>query len=69
MSLKALHIVFVVSVALMALACGAWALYEYFDSGAGVAHLFGGLLSIASAAATVVYGRFVLKKLNKISYL
>ena len=69
MSLKALHIIFVTASVLMFLSCGAWAFYSYYDHGGGLSYLGGGVASLVCAGALGVYGRYVLRKLRKLSYL
>lgn len=69
MSLKALHIVFVVASVLMCLLCGVWALHRYLEFNDGPVYLGGGLGAILTAVGLVAYGRYVLRKLRNISYL
>lgn len=69
MSLKALHIVFVISSVLLAFGFAAWLLNEYFRNGQSVGYLAGGVASVVSGVALVLYGKFVLEKLKKISFL
>lgn len=68
MSLKALHIVFIVASIVLALGFGAWSLNE-FHNGEPRINLWFGLGSIAAGLALAAYGRAVLKKLKHISYL
>lgn len=68
MSLKALHIVFIVASIILALGFGAWALRGYFESGARD-HLWMGAGSLVCGVALIFYARSVLKKLKDISYL
>jgi hypothetical protein len=68
MSLKAFHIVFVVAATLLAIVCGVWGLVTFFQGGLWL-HLVFGLGSLAAAVGLVYYGRYVLKKLRKMSYL
>lgn len=68
MSLKALHVVFIVASIVLALGFGAWALKGYFDGGPR-SYIWFGAGSIAAGLALVVYLRSVLKKLKNVSYL
>ncbi|MBM3833244.1 MAG: hypothetical protein FJ403_08225 [Verrucomicrobia bacterium] len=69
MSLKAFHIVFIAASTLLVLGFGAWCLRNYFGkNGAGV-DLALGAGSFLLAAGLVIYGKYFLKKLKRISYL
>ena len=68
MSLKALHVVFVVVSTLLAAGFGIWAFGQY-QSGAGTGYLLTAGGSVVVAASLVVYGRWFLKKLKDVSYL
>ncbi len=68
MSLKAFHLVFVTASVLLMLGVAGWCVSQYRD-GAGTIQLVWATLSVACAAALVVYGRIFLKKLKHISYL
>jgi hypothetical protein len=68
MSLKAIHILFIVASMLLCLGFGGWALNNYlaFD---GTTNLIYIICSAALFLALAVYGRFFLKKLKKVDYL
>jgi hypothetical protein len=68
MSLKALHVVFIVASIVLALGFGAWSLKGYFDGGPG-SYLWYGVGSFVVGIALIFYARAVLKKLKDISYL
>lgn len=68
MSLKALHIVFIVASIVLAFGFGAWSLNEYFHGGAQ-SDLWFGIGSLVAGLALIVYGKAVLRKLKDISYL
>ncbi len=68
MSLKALHVVFVVASTLLALTFGAWALVQN-QNGAGATYLVVAVGSFLAAVTLVVYGRWFLKKLRNVSFL
>ena len=69
MSLKTIHIVFVIASCLMTAFFGVWAWREYFSPMGTRAHLIYGVLSIVAFVGLLVYGRYFLKKLKHISYL
>jgi hypothetical protein len=68
MSLKALHIVFIVASIVLALGFGAWSLNEYAHEG-GRGNLAFGIGSLVAGFGLIIYGKAVLKKLKDISYL
>ena len=68
MSLKALHVVFIVASIVLAFGFGAWSLHEY-SQGAARSSLWFGLGSLVLAFGLIFYGRAMLKKLKDISYL
>jgi len=68
MSLKALHIVFIVASIVLALGFGAWALNEFAHDGPR-SYLWFGLGSCVIGIVLIFYCRAVLKKLKDISYL
>lgn len=68
MSLKALHVVFIVASIVLAFGFGAWSLNEFYHGEPRI-NLWFGLGSIVAGLALVIYGRVVLKKLKHISYL
>ena len=69
MSLKAIHIVFILASSLMTGFCGLWAWREYFGPSGSASHLVYGLLSIVGLIVLAAYGRYFLRKLKHISYL
>ena len=68
MSLKALHVVFIVASIVLALGFGAWSLNEFAHGGAR-GHLWFGIGSLIVGVLLIVYGKAMLKKLKDISYL
>jgi len=68
MSLKAIHVVFIVASIMLALAFGAWAVKEYLDGGPRD-YIWYGAGSLAAGLGLVFYLRAVLKKLKNVSYL
>ena len=69
MSLKAIHIVFIIASSLMAILFGVWAFGEYFGPEGRPVHLGYGVVAIALLAGLLVYGRYFLRKLKHIAYL
>lgn len=69
MSLKALHIVFVLASSLLAVFFGLWAWREYAGPEGSPIHLAYALSSLLALAALLAYGRYFLRKLKHISYL
>ncbi len=67
MSLKAFHIVFVISTILLCFGFGAWAIRDRLQGG-GLLEFILGLLSLAGGFLMIVYFKVVLKKLRDISY-
>lgn len=68
MSLKAIHIVFIVASIVLALGFGAWSLNEFAHGGAR-SNLWFGVGSLLAGLLLIIYGKAVLKKLKDISYL
>ena len=69
MSLKAIHILFIVASTLLAFGFGAWELRAYYTLGGARVDLVMGVVSLCCGVALLVYGRYFLKKLKNISYL
>jgi hypothetical protein len=68
MSLKAAHILFLISAIVLCLGFGAWEVREFLRY-RGWLDLAIGLFSLVSGVALIVYFRAMLKKLRGISYL
>ena len=69
MSLKAFHLVFIVSSILLAFGSGGWSLWHYSQPGGQTLDLVFGSGSVLAGVALGVYGKYFLKKLKHISYL
>jgi hypothetical protein len=69
MSLKAVHLVFVGAFSGLAFVCGARSLRHFFSPERASGDLWFGLGAVALGVATVVYGRYFLRKLKGIGYL
>ena len=68
MSLKALHVVFIVASIVLALGFGAWSLNEY-SHGADRSNLWFGVGSLVTGLLLIIYSKAMLRKLKDISYL
>jgi hypothetical protein len=69
MSLKAIHIVFIVASCLMTAFVGGWSFHEFFTAGHSAAYLFFGIACVAAFIGLLAYGRYFLKKLKHLNYL
>jgi hypothetical protein len=69
MSLKAFHLIFITAAMGLAFGCAVWGLKDYFSPEGGGLDLAFGLGSLASGIGLIVYERYFLKKLKKVSYL
>ncbi len=69
MSLKAFHIVFIVLTTTVSLFIGVWGFVQYFAEGEKVSDLAMGTGGVLAALVLLIYGRYVLKKLQHIDYL
>lgn len=68
MSLKAFHIVFVITAAVFGLGLGAWAVREYRADGSN-ASLIIAIGAFAGTAILIPYGVWFLRKLRHVSYV
>ena len=69
MSLKAFHIIFVIVSTLLMAGLAVWGFRRYFSPEGSPVDLAWGIGSSVATIALLVYGRYFLKKLKKISYL
>ncbi len=69
MSLKAFHLLFITAATALAFGCGGWGLKDFFSESGGTWDLIFGLGSLTGGVGLIVYGRYFLKKLKKVSYL
>ena len=69
MSLKAIHIVFIIASSLMTAFFGYWSWTEFLSPEGSRVHLILGIASIVALAALLDYGKYFLNKLKHISYL
>jgi hypothetical protein len=68
MSLKAFHLVFIVTSIALAIGFGIWLVKTFFDEG-GMLKLIFAAISFGSAVGLIFYERYFLKKTKDISYL
>ena len=69
MSLKAFHLLFITASATLAFGCGVWALKNFFSPDGLASDLLFGLGCLAAGVGLVLYERYFLKKLKRVSYL
>ncbi len=69
MSLKAFHIIFITAASALALGFGVWMLRDYSRPEGTTSDLLYGIGSCLAFVGLVIYERYVLKKLKKVSYL
>jgi hypothetical protein len=69
MSLKAFHVLFITASTALAFGCGAWGLTDFFSAQGRTSDLIFGLGSIAVGIGLILYERYFLKKLKRVSYL
>jgi hypothetical protein len=69
MSLKAFHVIFVTASSALGLGCAVWGLKNFFSPGGTASDLIFGLGSLVVGVALIIYERYFLKKLKKVSYL
>jgi len=69
MSLKAFHLIFITAATALAFGCGIWGLKDFFSEGGRGWDLIFGLGSLAAGVGLILYERYFLKKLKKVSYL
>ena len=69
MSLKAFHLIFITASTALAFGCGIWGLKDFFSEGGGTWDLVFGLGSLVAGVGLILYERYFLKKLKKVSYL
>jgi hypothetical protein len=69
MSLKTFHLVFVTASSALAFGFGIWELKDYWSAGGRLMDLGMGVASLLVGVCLVLYERYFLKKLRKVSYL
>ena len=69
MSLKAFHVIFITASCALAFGCGVWALKDYWSAEGGPFDLVFGVGPFVTGVGLIIYERYFLKKLRKVSYL
>lgn len=69
MSLKAFHVIFITASCALAFGCAIWALKDYWSPGGRLFDLLFGIGSLATGVGLIIYERYFLKKLKKVSFL
>jgi hypothetical protein len=69
MSLKSFHLIFITAASALAFGFGVWELKQYWSPEGRTADLATGLGSVLVGVALILYERYFLKKLKKVSYL
>ena len=69
MSLKAFHLIFISASTALAFGCSVWGLKDFFSEDGGAWDLIFGLGSLAVGVGLILYERYFLKKLKRVSYL
>jgi hypothetical protein len=69
MSLKAFHLIFVNALSALTFGCAIWKFVDYARADGTTGDLVFGLVSAGLGVAVIIYGRYFLKKLKKMSYL
>jgi hypothetical protein len=69
MSLKAIHLIFVNAMTALSFGCAIWKFMDYRGENGTVGDLWFGLAAVIVGVLVIIYGRYFLKKLKKMSYL
>jgi hypothetical protein len=69
MSLKAFHLIFITASTILAFGCGVSGLKQFFSAEGRAGDLIFGLGSLAAGVGLIVYERYFVKKLKRVSYL
>jgi hypothetical protein len=69
MSLKAFHVLFITASSALAFGCGAWGLKDFFSPQGRTSDLLFGVGSFGMGIGLILYERYFLKKLKRVSYL
>ena len=69
MSLKAFHLIFITAASALAFGCGIWGLKDFFSAEGRAWDLVFGLGSLAVGGSLILYERYFLRKLKRVSYL
>jgi hypothetical protein len=69
MSLKAFHVIFITAASALAFGCSVWAFKDYLAPSGRTPDLIYGLVALVAGIGLILYERYFLKKLKKVSYL
>jgi hypothetical protein len=69
MSLKAFHVLFITASSALAFGCGIWGLRDFFSQDGRASDLIFGLGSLAVGIGLILYERYFMKMLKRVSYL
>jgi hypothetical protein len=69
MSLKAVHLFFVGTFTALCFGCAIWKVRDYLQTREATGDLIFGVAAFLLGIVVIVYGKYFLKKLKKISYL
>ena len=69
MSLKAIHLIFVNALTALSFGCAIWKFMDYRGENGTTGDLWFSLAAAGVGVLVIIYGRYFLKKLKKLSYL
>ena len=69
MSLKAVHLIFVNALTALSFGCAIWKFMDYRSENGTTGDLLFSLAAMGVGILVIIYGRYFLKKLKKMSYL
>jgi hypothetical protein len=69
MSLKAIHLIFVNALTALSFGCAIWKFLDYRSENGTTGDLWFSLAAVVVGILVIIYGRYFLKKLKKMSYL
>ncbi|HKW29692.1 MAG TPA: hypothetical protein VJT54_10175 [Verrucomicrobiae bacterium] len=69
MSLKAVHLIFVNALTVLSFGCAIWKFMDYRSETGTTGDLLFSLAAVGLGILVIIYGRYFLKKLKKMSYL
>lgn len=69
MSLKAFHLIFVNALTALSFGCAIWKFMDYRSENGTTGDLLFCLAALVVGVLVIIYGRYFLKKLKKMSYL
>ena len=69
MSLKAIHLIFVSALTALSFGCAIWKFLDYRGENGTTGDLLFSLAAVGVGIVVIIYGRYFLKKLKKMSYL